>query len=75
MASSDPGVRRRSPSPPWFGGLVIGLVWLDALVLLSYTLLDLRWQQSLGSWNYWFAGAIIAVVALLLRGWRADTRV
>jgi hypothetical protein len=62
----------RRPSPPWYGGLAILLLWVDAAILLSYTLLDLTWQQSLGSLNYWASGALIGVVAVLLRTWRAD---
>jgi hypothetical protein len=63
---------RRRPSPPWYGAVTVALLWLSAAVLLSYTLLDIGWQQSLGGWNYGFAGALTVVIAVLMRGWRAD---
>jgi hypothetical protein len=63
---------RKRPSPPWHGATTVALLWLVAAVLLSYTLLDLGWQQSLGGWNYWFAGALMVLISVLMRAWRAD---
>ena len=73
MADTARTSKRRRPSPPWYGAVTTLLLWLTAAVLLSYTLLDLGWQQALGGWNYWFAGVLMVLIAGLMRGWRADT--
>jgi hypothetical protein len=71
-ASHLPGAPPRPPSPPWYGGLVTGLLGLTAAILLSYTLADWDWQQRLGGWNYWAAVVLIGLIAILLRRWRPD---
>ncbi len=62
------------PSPPWYGGLAIGLVWLFVLVPISYTLFDPPWQRALGPWNYVLSGALLLSAAVALRRWRPDDR-
>lgn len=64
--------RPRPPSPPWYGGLSTALVGLMVVVVLTYTLLDWDWQQSLGAWNYAVVGVLVVVNAVLMRNWRAD---
>ena len=64
----------RPSSPPWYGGLAIALAWLFILVLISYTLVDIPWQQALGGWNYAIAGGFLLAAAVALRRWRPDQR-
>lgn len=62
----------RKPSPPWYGGVSVGLLFVIAVIVLTYTLLDWDWQQSLGGWNYVVSVALIPVVAALMRGYTPD---
>jgi Cell division protein CrgA len=62
----------RHPSPPWYGGTLIGTLFLMAAIVLSYTLLDWDWQQRLGWWNYVITLALIPVVSVLMKFWQAD---
>jgi hypothetical protein len=82
QASSDPAgagpsggrTTGRPPSPPWHGALTTALLGLMAVILLTYTLLDWRWQQELGGWNYAAVGVLVVVASVLMRRWRADDR-
>jgi hypothetical protein len=71
---NEPVTDTRAPSPPWFGALLLGILTLWAGVLLTYTLLDLAWQQALGAWNYVAAVVLILVAAVMLRLWHGDAR-
>jgi hypothetical protein len=62
----------RKPSPPWYGGVTIGLLFVIAAILLTYTLLDWGWQQSLGGWNYVVSIALIPVVSVMMRRYTPD---
>ena len=64
--------RPKPPSPPWYGGLSTALQVLMVAIVLSYTLLDWDWQQSLGAWNYAAVGVLVVLTSLLMRNWRAD---
>ena len=64
--------QRRPPSPPWYGGLIIGGLGLMAFILLTYTLADWDWQQRLGGWNYVVTIALIPLVSVLMRLWQPD---
>lgn len=57
-----------------WGAVVLLLLTLGTLVLFSYTLLDLPWQQRLGGWNYVAALVLVAGSGLPLRRWRPDPR-
>jgi hypothetical protein len=63
----------KPPSPPWYGGFSIGLIFLMALILLTYTLCDFGWQQRLGPWvNYGVVVALIVVASVAMRRWRPN---
>ncbi|MEX5712072.1 hypothetical protein AB1484_28220 [Parafrankia sp. FMc6] len=47
-------------APPWIGGVTIGTLFLSAAVLITYTLLPLPGQESLGDLNYVVAGLLFA---------------
>ncbi|MFI7589319.1 cell division protein CrgA [Spongisporangium articulatum] len=64
----------RKPSPPWVGGLVAAMIWVMALWLLGYTLLDLPFQQAIGPWNYLLLLGMVVVLAVVMRRWRGDVR-
>ncbi|WP_232295531.1 hypothetical protein [Parafrankia sp. EUN1f] len=59
-----PGARPARPSgsmtdaPPWIGGATIGALFLSAAVLITYTLLPLPGQRSLGDVNYLVAALL-----------------
>lgn len=78
MTPSEPDLdvyagQARPPSPPWYGALItVGGLGLMAFILLTYTLLDLGWQQRLGGWNYVVVIALIPIVSVLMRRWQAD---
>ncbi|WP_018635491.1 hypothetical protein [Parafrankia elaeagni] len=48
-------------APPWIGGVTIGTLFLAAAVLITYTLLPLPGQRSLGDVNYLVAGLLFVV--------------
>ena len=62
----------KPPSPPWYGGIGTALVALMVVIVLTYTLLDWEWQQSLGAWNYAAVGVLIVVNSVVMKNWRAD---
>jgi hypothetical protein len=64
--------RPKPPSPPWYGGITTALLTLNVVIVLTYTLLDWEWQQSLGAWNYAAVGVVVVVTSALMRNWRAD---
>jgi|tagenome__1003787_1003787.scaffolds.fasta_scaffold16679149_1 hypothetical protein len=64
--------RTKPPSPPWYGGVSTGLLGLMVVILLTYTLLDLPWQQALGMWNYVAVGALVVITSALMKNWHAD---
>ncbi|CUU53761.1 hypothetical protein Ga0074812_101259 [Parafrankia irregularis] len=45
-------------APPWIGGATIGAFFLSAAVLITYTLLPLPGQRSLGGVNYLVAALL-----------------
>lgn len=63
----------KPPSPPWYGGIAIGLVALMAAILLTFTLLDWEWQQDLGRWNYAVTIALVPIASVMIRLWRPDS--
>jgi hypothetical protein len=69
---SDASTRR--PSPPWYGAVVTLLLWGGFAWLLAYTLLDLGWQQAIGGWNYVLLLGLVAVLSVLMKGYRPDLR-
>jgi hypothetical protein len=73
-AGESPAGRDARPSPPWYGALVTASLLLASAWLLSYTLLDLRWQQRLGAWNYLIALLISTAAGQLMQYWRGDGR-
>ena len=62
----------KPPSPPWYGGISTALLGLTVVILLTYTLLDWEWQQSLGAWNYAAVGVLLVASSALMKRWRAD---
>ena len=62
------------PSPPWYGALVNVLLWFGFAWLLAYTLLDLPFQQAIGSWNYVLLLGLVAVLSVLMKRYRPDMR-
>ena len=64
----------RRPSPPWYGAIVTVLLWLGFAWLLAYTLLDLPVQQAIGAWNYALLLGLVAVLSVLMKGYRPDLR-
>ena len=67
-----PPVPPKPPSPPWYGGIGLAILCTNVVILLTYTLLDWDWQQSLGGWNYVAVGVLIVANSVLLKNWRAD---
>ncbi|MEX5636246.1 hypothetical protein [Parafrankia sp. FMc2] len=57
--------RSMTDLPPWIGGLTVTMMFLATGVLITYTLLPLPGQESLGSWNY-VASAAIYVASMRL---------
>jgi hypothetical protein len=51
--------------PPWHGGLLVGFPFLAAAWLITYTLLPVPGQESLGGWNY-LVGAGLFLVPVVL---------
>jgi hypothetical protein len=71
--TKNPASTERPPSPPWYGGLAIGSVFLMAAILLTYTLAGWSWQQWLGPWvNYGVTIGLVVVVSLMMRLWRPN---
>ncbi len=57
------------PSPPVYGGLIAGLILAAIVVLLTYTLLPVPGQLTLGGWNYVIAAGLVFSAILLARLW------
>lgn len=55
------------PAPVWPGAVAVLLLALASAVQLSYTLLDLPWQQRLGTWNYLTSFLLLAATLVPLR--------
>jgi hypothetical protein len=64
--------QKRPPSPPWYGGILVGSIGLMAAILLTYTLLDWQWQQDLGAWNYVAAVLLIPITTAFMLTWQPD---
>jgi len=64
--------RPKPPSPPWYGGIGLALLTANVVILLTYTLLDWDWQQSLGGWNYVAVAVLVVANSVLMKNWRAD---
>jgi len=62
------------PSPPWFGGLILGCLTLAAAWILTYTLAPLPGQNALGGWNYVIVGVLLTLFTGLSMEWRGDPR-
>jgi hypothetical protein len=62
----------KPPSPPWYGGIILAVLVTNVVILLTYTLLDWDWQQSLGAWNYGAVAVLLVANAALMKNWRAD---
>ncbi len=63
----------KPPSPTWYGGFAISLVFVMAIILLTYTLADWSWQQQLGPWvNYGVVVALIVVISVMMRRWQPN---
>jgi hypothetical protein len=50
------------------------LLWAGFAWLLAYTLLDIGWQQSIGSWNYVLLLGLVPVQSVLMKRYRPDQR-
>ena len=59
------------PSPPWYGAVSTALLGLMVAILLTYTLADWEWQQSLGAWNYAAVGVLVVMTSAWMKGGRA----
>lgn len=71
MARSPFGSRASArPSPPWYGAVQTGLLFLDVAWLLAYTLLALPPLEALGGWNYAGMLAVIVLSTVVAQGWR-----
>ncbi|MCK9904000.1 hypothetical protein CC117_29925 [Parafrankia colletiae] len=53
--------------PPWIGGVTVGMMFLATGVIITYTLVPLPGQESLGGWNYVIALAIFVINIRLRR--------
>jgi hypothetical protein len=62
----------KPPSPPWYGAISTAMLGLTVVIVLTYTLLDWEWQQSLGAWNYAAVGVLMVGTSVLMKNWRAD---
>lgn len=60
------------PSPPWFGGLILGCLTLATAWILTYTLAPLPGQNALGGWNYVIVGVLLTFFIGLSMEWRGD---
>jgi hypothetical protein len=49
------------------GALALLMLSLGTLVLFSYTLLDLPWQQRLGAWNYPLSFGLLMAMMIPIR--------
>lgn len=63
-----PGTARGSVAhtvaPPWHGGVNVGLLFGSAAWVITYTLLPLPGQRSVGDWNY--VGAVVLFVTAMV---------
>ena len=57
------------PSPPSYGAVIAGLIFLAMAVLLTYTLWPLPGQLRLGAWNYALGAALVLFAIWLARRW------
>jgi hypothetical protein len=62
----------KSPSKPWFGGLILSCLTLATAWVLTYTLAPLPGQNALGGWNYAIAGVLLVSFIGLSMEWRGD---
>jgi hypothetical protein len=60
------------PSPPWFGGLILGCLALATVWVLTYTLSPLPAQNALGGWNYVIVGVLLTFFIGLSMEWHGD---
>ncbi|GAA2046975.1 hypothetical protein GCM10009839_59590 [Catenulispora yoronensis] len=60
------------PSPPWFGGLILGCLTLATGWILTYTLAPLPGQSALGGWNYVVVGVLLTFFIGLSMEWHGD---
>ena len=60
-----------SYAPPWVGGVQMTALFLAAAILITYTLLPLPGQRSLGWVNYAVATALFVVNVVFARAYRA----
>ncbi|WP_235497947.1 MULTISPECIES: hypothetical protein [unclassified Frankia] len=61
-------------APPWIGGATISALFLSAAVLITYTLLPLPGQRSLGGVNYLVAALLFGVHITFSRLYRSFYR-
>lgn len=62
--------RSMTYAPPWIGGATIGALFLSAAILITYTMLPLPGQRSLGDVNYLVAGLLFVGHILVSRLYR-----
>lgn len=55
------------------GAVALVLLSAGTVVLLTYTLADLGWQQRFGAWNYLAALGLLVATLVPLRLWRPDS--
>jgi hypothetical protein len=60
------------PSPPWFGGVILGCLTVATVWVLTYTLSPLPGQHTLGGWNYAIVGLFLALFIGLSMLWHGD---
>jgi hypothetical protein len=60
------------PSPPWFGGLILGCLTAATAWILTYTLAPLPGQHALGGWNYVIVGVLLTLFIGLAMVWHGD---
>jgi hypothetical protein len=60
------------PSPPWFGGVILGCLTVGAVWILTYTLAPIPGQHALGGWNYAIVGVFLTSFIGLSMAWHGD---
>ena len=73
-AGGKPEDRQRfpTPSPPWFGGLILASLAIATAWTLTYTLAPLPGQRQLGGWNYAVVGLFLMLFVGLSMDWHGD---